>query len=216
MPQALNGLRVVSFEAGAIIRRDPDVGAEIEAVELGLPRTARSGVTEIRLVAEAAHARASTWAEGDPALAIAESVKEHRLAGRARFALGQVLHGRGDYAEVIRVLGENVEATSGDLKLGAGQAMLLSVASRAWLAFALGDIGRFREAIDTAQFAIRQTESPVQPFGFYHACWALCAVHLEEGEHERAVQMAARMERISAESGALRCSATQGVSPGGP
>ena len=31
------------------VRRDPDVGVEIEAVELGLPRTARGGVTEILL-----------------------------------------------------------------------------------------------------------------------------------------------------------------------
>ena len=56
------------FEAGAIIRRDPDVGVEIEAVELGLPRAARGGVTEIRLVAEAADAGAGAGAEGDPAL----------------------------------------------------------------------------------------------------------------------------------------------------
>src|SRR5262249_23515851 len=39
------------LEAGAIVGRDPDVGVEIEAVELGLMRTARADVTEVRLVA---------------------------------------------------------------------------------------------------------------------------------------------------------------------
>ena len=39
------------LEAGAIVRRDPDVGVEIEAVELGLMRAARADVTEVRLVA---------------------------------------------------------------------------------------------------------------------------------------------------------------------
>ena len=89
------------FEAGAIIRRDPDVGVEIEAVELGLPRTARSGVTEIRLVAEAAHARASAWAEGDPALdrgpreagqngrGLAERIGRRAVVGRLDLAAGE-------------------------------------------------------------------------------------------------------------------------------
>jgi hypothetical protein len=34
------------FEAGTVVGRDPDVGVEIEAVELGLPRSARGGVTD--------------------------------------------------------------------------------------------------------------------------------------------------------------------------
>ena len=74
---------------------------EIEAVELGLPRTARSGVTEIRLVAEAAHARASTWAEGDPALdrgpreagqngrGLAERIGRRAVVGRLDLAAGE-------------------------------------------------------------------------------------------------------------------------------
>jgi hypothetical protein len=32
------------FEAGAIVGGDPDVGVEIEAIELGLARSARGGV----------------------------------------------------------------------------------------------------------------------------------------------------------------------------
>ena len=56
------------FEAGAIVAGDPVVGVEVEALELGLARTARGDVTEVRLVAEAAEAGADAGAEGDAAL----------------------------------------------------------------------------------------------------------------------------------------------------
>jgi hypothetical protein len=56
------------FEAGAIVRGHPDVGVEVEAVELGLAGTARGGMAQIRLVAEAADAGAGAGAEGDAAM----------------------------------------------------------------------------------------------------------------------------------------------------
>jgi hypothetical protein len=56
------------FEAGAILAGDPDVGVEIEALEVGLARAAGGDVTEVRLVAEAAEAGAGAGAEGDAAL----------------------------------------------------------------------------------------------------------------------------------------------------
>jgi hypothetical protein len=46
----------------------PDIGVEVEAVELGLAGTARGGMAQIRLVAEAADAGAGAGAEGDAAL----------------------------------------------------------------------------------------------------------------------------------------------------
>jgi hypothetical protein len=49
------------LEAGAIVWGDPDVGVEIEAIELGLTRAAGGDVTEVRLVAEAADAGAGPW-----------------------------------------------------------------------------------------------------------------------------------------------------------
>ena len=56
------------LEAGTIVRGDPDVGVEIEAIELGLTRAAGGDVTQVRLVAEAADAGAGAGAEGDAAL----------------------------------------------------------------------------------------------------------------------------------------------------
>jgi hypothetical protein len=56
------------LQASAIVGGDPDVGVEVEAVELGLTRAAGDDVTEVRLVAEAADAGAGAGAEGDAAL----------------------------------------------------------------------------------------------------------------------------------------------------
>jgi hypothetical protein len=50
------------FEAGAIVRGHPDVGVEVEAVELGLAGASRGGMAQIRLVAEAADAGAGAGA----------------------------------------------------------------------------------------------------------------------------------------------------------
>jgi hypothetical protein len=61
-------LRPMSRIDGTVVGGDPGVGVEIEAVELGLAGAARGGVTEIRLVTEAAHAHARATAEGDPTL----------------------------------------------------------------------------------------------------------------------------------------------------
>jgi hypothetical protein len=56
------------LQTDAIVRGDPDVGVEVEAIELGLPGAPGGDVTEIRLVAEAADAGAGTGAEGNAAL----------------------------------------------------------------------------------------------------------------------------------------------------
>src|SRR5262245_45294200 len=53
---------------GAIVRWDPDVGVEVEVVELGLTRAAGGDVSEVRLGAEAADASAGPWPQRDAAL----------------------------------------------------------------------------------------------------------------------------------------------------
>jgi hypothetical protein len=54
------------LEAGAIVGRDPDVGVEVEAVELGLARATGGDVTEVRLVAEATDAGAGAGRASSP------------------------------------------------------------------------------------------------------------------------------------------------------
>ena len=52
--KAKDAAKAELLEAGAIVRGDPDVGVEIEAIELGLTWAAGGDVTEVRLTAEAA------------------------------------------------------------------------------------------------------------------------------------------------------------------
>jgi hypothetical protein len=89
------------LKAGTIVGGDPDVGVEVEAVELGLARSARGGVTQVRLVAEAADAAAGAGAEGDAALdggageagqdgrGFGERVSRGRVVGKLALAAGE-------------------------------------------------------------------------------------------------------------------------------
>ena len=56
------------FKARAIVWANPDTGVKIEAIELGLARSARGGVARSGLGSEATHARASARAESAAAL----------------------------------------------------------------------------------------------------------------------------------------------------
>jgi hypothetical protein len=89
------------LEAGAIVGGDPDVGVEIEAIELGLTRAAGGDVTEVRLVAEAADAGAGPWPQRDAALDggpdeagqdwrdFGERVRRRRVVGGLQLAAGE-------------------------------------------------------------------------------------------------------------------------------
>ena len=55
-------------KAGAIVGSDPDIGVEIEAIELGLARAARGGGTEVGLGAEPADAGPGSWPQREAAL----------------------------------------------------------------------------------------------------------------------------------------------------
>ena len=103
------------FEAGAVVGGDPDIGVEIEAIELGLAGAAGGGVTGVRLVAEAADAGAGPWAQRDAALdggadeasqdrrSLRERVGRHRVVFRLEPVAGEQLSDTGaDGGEDLR------------------------------------------------------------------------------------------------------------------
>ena len=123
------------------------------------------------------------------AFAIAESLRAPGLVARAGSLLGRVQHGRSAYRDAIATLTSNIEfietkATDEDWTL----VLPASLGSRIWLSFALADIGRFTEATATADDAVQRVDPQTHPYRRYHAYWARVAVHLERGEHERAVE----------------------------
>src|SRR6266498_3179195 len=91
----------IGAEAEAIVGENPDVGVEIEAVELGLTRAAGGDVPEVRLVAEAADAGAGPWPQRDAALDggpdeagqerrdVCERVRRRRVGGGLQLAVGE-------------------------------------------------------------------------------------------------------------------------------
>jgi len=103
------------LETGTIGGGDPDVGVEIEAVELGLARAAGGDVTQGRLVAEAPDAGAGAGAEGDAALdggageagqdgrGVGEGVGRGRVVSGLEVAAGeQPPHAGADGGEDVR------------------------------------------------------------------------------------------------------------------
>ena len=103
------------LEAGTIVGGDPDVGVEIEAIELGLTWAAGGAVTEIRLTAEAADAGTGAGAEGDAALdggageagqdgrGVGERVRRRRVVGGLEVPAGeQPPHAGTDGGEDVR------------------------------------------------------------------------------------------------------------------
>ena len=124
------------------------------------------------------------------ALAIAHSLDAPGLVARAGSLLGRVQHGRAAYADAIETLTRNVEfvdsmAAEDDWTL----VLPVWLGSRVWLTFALAETGRFAEAMAIADEAVGRVDArPTHPYRRYHAYWARVAVHLEQGDHQRATQ----------------------------
>ncbi len=136
------------------------------------------------------------------ATAIAGRVGAPGLVGAARFTLGQVYHGRGQYLEAIAALEANVDLFQGELAHERGPlAAPIGLISRVWLAFALTEVGRFAEGITTGEKAVQEAEALSHLYSLYHAHWALAAVRLGQGQHERAVGAASELRRIASEAG---------------
>jgi DNA-binding SARP family transcriptional activator len=122
------------------------------------------------------------------ALTVAESLQEPGLVGLAGSLLGRVQYGRGAHGEAIAALRHSIEfiETTGADEYHSPLWLPVSLGSRVWLAFALAEVGRFAEAMATADEAVRQVQPPASPYVRCHQYWARAAVHLERGEHEQA------------------------------
>ena len=122
------------------------------------------------------------------ALTVAESLQEPGLVGLAGSLLGRVQYGRGAHDKAIEALRHSIEfiGTTGADEYHSPLWLPVSLGSRVWLAFALAEVGRFAEAMATADEAVRQVQPPASPYVRCHQYWARAAVYLERGEHERA------------------------------
>jgi tetratricopeptide (TPR) repeat protein len=71
------------------------------------------------------------------------------------------------------------------------------------MAWALADLGEFDEGMAVAREAVRRAEARAQPWGIFHANWALAVVYLVRGDHESALEPLDHMRRIGREGEAM-------------
>ncbi len=185
-------LRAALFASGSAVDRVGDLlsAAAALATEIGDDRRrARILIVQTHYYGIIAGSMAPAEACARQALAIAEALDEPNLTARAGSLLGRVQHGRAAYVNAIETLTGNIEfieakAADDDWTL----VLPASLGSRVWLTFALTDIGRFAEAVATADDAVRRLDAQTHPYRRYHAYWARVAVHLERGDHRRAME----------------------------
>jgi predicted ATPase/class 3 adenylate cyclase len=135
---------------------------------------------------------------GDRALTLAVPVGDRPLQVRARFFLGGVCHGAGDYRRAVECYRWIVDALDGDLIYERfGLASLPAVQARAYLALALAELGQFREALRHGEDAVRIAETAEDAFSLIHACHGTGHAHLRSGRIEAAIPALERGLRVA-------------------
>ncbi len=122
------------------------------------------------------------------ALTVAEALDDTALRVTANFYLGLAYHVVGDYRQAIALSRTNLDLLMGD-RIGErfGFLALPSVASRAWLALSLAEIGEFPQGIAVGEEALKIAEELNHPFSLGTAYAGIGYVYLVKGELDRAI-----------------------------
>jgi class 3 adenylate cyclase/tetratricopeptide (TPR) repeat protein len=129
----------------------------------------------------------------------------------ANFAVGWTYLTVGDFRRAVDVLRRTIAALEGPLaRERFGHASPPAVASRAYLVWALTELGDFGAAIVPAEEALRIADAADRPFLQLLASFALGFVHLRRGEFARAIPVLERALEICRVSN-LRALAFHGV-----
>jgi class 3 adenylate cyclase/tetratricopeptide (TPR) repeat protein len=135
---------------------------------------------------------------GRRALAIATERGDQALDVEATYRTGQAYFALGDYGQAIDLLSRS--ARRADERQDQGPPFRLFASwSRAWLAMALSNLGRFVEAMAHATEAVRIAETADHPFTLVEALSALGGVSLARGDFDHAIGALARGLALSQE-----------------
>jgi tetratricopeptide (TPR) repeat protein len=126
------------------------------------------------------HERAVESCQRD--LPVAAEFKNFPFQVMIQFLLGQAYHALGDYPRALDALRRNVVSLEGELlRERFDLPGLVSVLSRAWLAWCLAECGEFSEGLGVAEEAIQIAETVDDPYSLVVACFGLGALHLQQG-----------------------------------
>jgi class 3 adenylate cyclase/tetratricopeptide (TPR) repeat protein len=124
---------------------------------------------------------------GRRASAIGATLRDHDLQFEASYRLAQAHFAVGDVVSSVDLLRQAVkilgEAPSSSLP------RYLAAWPRAWLAIGLARLGEFAEAITHGEAAVRIAESTGHLHSLIEARSALGRVHLDRGDHQRAIAL---------------------------
>jgi tetratricopeptide (TPR) repeat protein len=130
---------------------------------------------------------------GERCLAIAERLGDRVLVSIARRYMGHAYHALGQTRQAVRALHDNAEALAGDVARDpSANAVTAYVATCAWLAFALADLGDFDTADTWADRARAEAEARRHPYSEAIALTMAGQVTVLRGQLERAVGPLAR------------------------
>lgn len=132
------------------------------------------------------HARALEAAQR--ALAIATTISDRRLATVTLLRVGQACISIGDYRQAAAALRTSVASLDGPIvRERFGLAGLPAAFSRAFLAWALAELGEFPEAVAAAEESVRIAETIREPYSRAVADYVLGRSHLQKGDVTRAI-----------------------------
>jgi class 3 adenylate cyclase/tetratricopeptide (TPR) repeat protein len=130
---------------------------------------------------------------GQEALSIARTLGDRPIEVVATSFLGWTHAARGEFTESATFLERNVVALEGDLRHERfGTPFIQSAVSGAWLADVLSQLGRFDEAIEHAEAAVRIAEAADHPLTLFSGLFYLGLAHLRRGDLPRATRVLER------------------------
>jgi tetratricopeptide (TPR) repeat protein len=128
---------------------------------------------------------------GHEALTIARTLGDRSIEVLAASLLGMAHLSRGEFSDAVTFLKRNV-ALEGARRYERFGSIIQSALSEAYLAVALSELGRFDEAIEHAEVAVRIAEEADHPFTLYVGLFTLGVTHLHRGDLPRATRVLAR------------------------
>jgi class 3 adenylate cyclase/tetratricopeptide (TPR) repeat protein len=125
---------------------------------------------------------------GQRALALATTLGDVGLQVVANFYGGTVYYDLGDYRRAVDCLGWNVESLKGDLiRERFGMTGLPSVLSRAYLSWALAELGVFAEGTTRGEEGVRIAETMDHPFSLIWAYSGIGKLYVDRGDFHQGI-----------------------------